>query len=96
MPKAGIIGPFWLVLALTAALSGCDSRQGTAEASAERQPWANAQATESIAGDPQRGQQIAQDKCGPATALMGMAGPTPRLVRLKQNSNSKVQNTRTA
>lgn len=83
--RAGI-GPFRLVLAMSAALSGCDSRLGTAEASAERQPWANAQATESIAGDPRRGQQIAQDKCGACHGADGNGGPDPHVPKLAGQS----------
>lgn len=83
--RAGI-GPLWLVLAMSAALGGCGSRQGTAEASAERQPWANAQSAESIAGDPGRGQQIAQEKCGACHGADGNGGPDLHVPKLAGQS----------
>ncbi|MBX9664063.1 MAG: hypothetical protein B7Y36_18470 [Novosphingobium sp. 28-62-57] len=86
MPKAGIIGPFWLVLALTAALSGCDSRQGAAEALAERQSSGDSQASGTISGNATRGQQIAQEKCGACHGADGNGGPDPHVPKLAGQS----------
>lgn len=79
-------GAFWLLLTVGAALSGCDSRQATAQAPAERQTWANAEATSSISGDPARGQQIAQEKCGACHGADGNGGPDPHVPKLAGQS----------
>lgn len=79
-------GPLWLLLAVSAALSGCDSHRGSAEAAVERQTWVNAQAANSIAGDPRRGQQIAQDKCGACHGADGNGGPDPHVPKLAGQS----------
>jgi cytochrome c553 len=79
-------GPFWLVLAVSAALSGCDSHQVTAQASTENQPWANVQAADAIAGDAGRGQRIAQEKCGACHGADGSGGPDPHVPKLAGQS----------
>lgn len=81
-----VTGPLWLVLAVSTALSGCDSHQVTAQASAESQPWANAQAADAIAGDPGRGQQIAQEKCGACHGADGNGGADPHVPKLAGQS----------
>lgn len=76
----------WLLLAVGAVLGGCDSRQGTAHASVERQTWANTQAARSISGDPARGRQIAQEKCSACHGLDGNGGPDPHVPKLAGQS----------
>lgn len=76
----------WVFLAVGASLSGCDSRQGAAQASVERPTWANAQAADSIAGDVGRGQQVAQDKCGACHGADGNGGPDPHVPKLAGQS----------
>ena len=82
-PKASA---FWLLLAAGAALSGCDSRQATAQAQAERHIWANAQVTSSISGNAARGQQIAQEKCAACHGADGNGGPDPHVPKLAGQS----------
>jgi len=67
-------------------LSGCDTRQATAQAQAERQTWANPQATSSISGDPARGQQIAQERCAACHGADGNGGPDPHVPKLAGQS----------
>ncbi|WP_194919702.1 cytochrome c [Novosphingobium sp. NBM11] len=76
----------WLVLALSAFVSGCDSRQGTAEALAERQSGGNTQAAGTISGNATRGQQIAQEKCGACHGADGNGGPDPHVPKLAGQS----------
>lgn len=83
--RAGL-GPLWLLLAASAALSGCDSRQGAAEALAERQSWGNSQAPGTISGNAIRGQQIAQEKCGACHGADGNGGPDPHVPKLAGQS----------
>lgn len=52
-----------LMLALSAFVSGCDSRQGATEALAERQSWGNTQTAGTISGNATRGRRVAQEKC---------------------------------
>lgn len=85
LARAGL-RPIWLLLALGAALSGCDSHQVTAQVSAEHQRWANVQASDAIVGDPGRGQQIAQDKCGACHGADGNGGPDPHFPKLAGQS----------
>lgn len=76
----------WVLLAVGTALSGCDSRQGAAQASVESPTWANAQAADSVAGDVGRGQQIAQDKCAACHGADGNGGPDPHVPKLAGQS----------
>lgn len=79
-------GTLWILLSLGAVLSGCDSRQGTAQASVERQAWANARSDGSISGDPARGQGIAQEKCSACHGADGNGGPDPHVPKLAGQS----------
>lgn len=85
LARAGI-GQLWLVLALTTALSGCDSRQGAAAALAERQSSGNSQAAGTISGNATRGHQIAQEKCGVCHGADGNGGPDPHVPKLAGQS----------
>ncbi|WP_164852727.1 c-type cytochrome [Novosphingobium umbonatum] len=75
-----------LMLALSAVVSGCDSRQGAAEASAERPSWGNTQAAGVISGNATRGQQIAQEKCGACHGADGNGSPDPHFPKLAGQS----------
>lgn len=76
----------WLLLAVGAVLGGCDSRQGTAQASVERQTWANTQTANSISGNPVRGRQIAQEECSACHGFDGNGGPDPHVPKLAGQS----------
>lgn len=67
-------------------MSGCDSRQGTAQASVERQAWTDGQPDGSISGDPARGQSIVQSKCAACHGADGNGGPDPHVPKLAGQS----------
>lgn len=78
----------WLLLLLAAgaALGGCDSRQGSAQASVERQMWINASSDGSISGDLDRGQSIAQANCAACHGADGNGGPDSHVPKLAGQS----------